>query len=144
MVRSKYHSPTQRRIGVFKLSAENSVPDDREVIDAFERYVDERSTRGVLFAKAVVSISFDGTTIMVVFDPSSVGASDDAFLGASPFRTLAEFVGTPIAFADEDGHRLRSRVEKVHVALADGQDLGTMAAADLYRKGTGEEWKPGR
>ncbi|WP_411733457.1 hypothetical protein [Paeniglutamicibacter sp.] len=125
------------------MSIENSVPDDREVIDAFERYVDERATSGVLFAKAVVSISFDGATIMVVFDPSSAGASNDAFLAVSPFHTLAEFVGTPIAFADEEGRRLRSRVEKVHVALADGQDLGTMAAADLYRKGAGGEWKPG-
>ncbi|MDJ0355952.1 hypothetical protein [Paenarthrobacter sp. PH39-S1] len=125
------------------MSLEVSVLDDGEVIGAFERYVDERSTSGVLFAEAVVSISFDGTTIMVVFDPSSAGASSEAFLAVNPFDTLAEFVGMPIAFADEDGRRLRSRVEKVHVALADGQNLGTMTAADLYRKGTGGEWAPG-
>ncbi|MGN5734574.1 hypothetical protein [Arthrobacter psychrochitiniphilus] len=125
------------------MSLENSLPDDREIIAAFERYVDERATNGVLFAKSVVSITFDGTTVMVVFDPSSVGASDAAFLGANPFDTLAEFVGTPIAFADDDGRRLRSRVEKVHVALADGQDLGTITTAALYRKGAGDQWKLG-
>lgn len=122
---------------------ETSIPNDREVIEAFERYLDERSTSGVLFAKAVISISFDGTTIMAVFDPPSVGASTDAFLAVNPFDTLAEFVGTPIAFADEEGRRLRSRVEKVHVALADGKDIGTMTVSELYRKGAGGEWKPG-
>ncbi|PYI65926.1 hypothetical protein CVV68_16090 [Arthrobacter livingstonensis] len=135
--------PMQWRIRDVKMSLENSLPDDREIIAAFEGYVDERATNGVIFAKSVISITFDGTTVMVVFEPSSVGASDGAFLGASPFETLAEFVGTPIAFADEEGRRLRSRVEKVHVAFADGKDLGTMTTAALYRKGAGDEWKPG-
>ena len=80
---------------------------------------------------------------MVIFDPPSAGASSEAFLAANPFDTLAEFVGTPIAFANEDGRRLRSRVENVHVAFADGRSLGTMTAADLYRNGTGGEWAPG-
>lgn len=130
-------------IGDFNLSLDTSVPDDQEVIDAFARYINERVTNDVLSAQAVVSISFDGTTVMVVFDPSTVRASNGAFLAVNPFDTLAEFVGIPISFADEEGRRLRSRVEKIHVALADGRDLGTMSAAALYRKGTRQEWEPG-
>lgn len=79
-------------------------------------------------------LTFYRATVIVVFDPSTVRASNGALLAVNPFDTLAEFVGMPISFADEEERRLRTRVENVHVALADGRDLGTVSVADLYRK----------
>lgn len=116
---------------------------DTDVISSFEEFVKERSDSGVLFAKAVTSIMFDGVTVLAVFDPEVVGAEVGAFLSANPFETLAQFVGTPVAFADEEGRRLRTRVRTVSVALSDGRNLGSSMVADLYRSGTGQGWTPG-
>jgi hypothetical protein len=97
----------------------------------------------VLFAEAVTSITFDDTTVMVTFDPPTAGAEEQAFLAANPFDTLAEFAGIPIAFGDDQGRRLRTRVEKVTVALPDGRTLVTVTRSAVYRRGTGGAWKQG-
>lgn len=116
---------------------------DREVIATFEEFVQERSNSGVLFAKAVVSIMFDGSAVLAVFDPLTAGAEEDAFLAVNPFETLAQFIGTPMAFANTKGQRIRTRVAMVSVALSSGRDLGSLSVAELYRAGTGREWEPG-
>lgn len=116
---------------------------DEEVILAFEEFVQERSNSGVLFAKAVVSIMFDGSAVLAIFDPLAAGAEEEAFLALNPFETLAQFIGTPMVFANAEGQRLRTRVTAISVALSSGRDLGSLSVADLYRAGTGQEWKPG-
>lgn len=125
------------------MSVESTVPSDEEVIEAFQAYVDERAASGVLFAKAVVSVTFDGSTLLVKFDPSSAGCTEDAFVSLNPFETLAQFAGTPVAFTDDVGRKLRTRVELVRAVFSDGRDLGTMTVPELFRKGAGLEWKPG-
>jgi hypothetical protein len=118
-------------------------PTDDEVLRAFNSYVSEQADAGVLFAKAVSSLMFDGSNLMATFDPSSVGADEDAFLAASPFNTLAEFMGTPVAFADAEGQRLRRRVATISATLRSGRDLGTVSVSSVYRAGTGSDWEPG-
>jgi hypothetical protein len=125
------------------MSEEAAGPSNEQIIDAFQKYLDERAADGVLYAKAVVSVIFDGSTVLAKFDPSAVGATEETFLFANPYDTLAEFVGTPVAFADGEGKRLRSRVERVRATFSDGRDLGSMTAAELFRKGTGTEWRVG-
>lgn len=122
------------------MSQEVTRPSDEEVIQAFRSYLDERLASGVLFAKAVTSLTFDGGILSATFDPSSVGVTEEVFLYANPFDTLAEFVGTPIAFDDEEGRKLRTRVRQVRATFEDGRDLGSISAAELFFKGTGTEW----
>lgn len=118
-------------------------PTDAEVLEAFNSYVHERADAGVLFAKAVTSLMFDGTTLLATFDPAAAGAEEDAFLAANPFDSLAEFIGTPVAFADDDGRRLRRRVVTIRAALENGRDLGSVPVTSVYRAGTGQKWEPG-
>lgn len=116
---------------------------DEEVIVSFESFVKERADSGVLFAQAVTSIIFDGSTVLATFDPATAGAEVEAFLAANPFETLAQFIGRPVAFANDEGKRLRTRVRSVSVALSNGRNLGFSSVADLYQAGTGQEWEPG-
>jgi hypothetical protein len=119
-------------------------PTDDDVLHAFNSYVRERADAGVLFAKAVSSLMFDGATLLATFNPVSAGAEEDAFLAPNPFDSLAEFMGTPVAFADLEGQRLRRRVSTVSATLRSGRDLGSVSVSDIYRAGTGQDWEPGK
>jgi hypothetical protein len=121
-----------------------SYPTDDEVLRAFNSFVTERAEAGVLFAKALSSLMFDGSTLMATFDPSSVGVDEEAFLAANPFDSLAEFMGTPVAFADTEGQRLRQRVNTISATLRSGRDLGSVPVSSIYRAGTGQDWEPGK
>lgn len=119
-------------------------PTDDEVLQAFNSYVKERADAGVLFAKAVSSLMFDGSTLLATFDPASAGAEEDAFLAANPFESLAEFIGTPVAFADLEGQRIRRRVSTISATLRSGRDLGSVPVSAVYRASTGQDWEPGK
>lgn len=125
------------------MPVKNEIPDDQEVLDSFAEFIQERKKAGNLYAESVVSLLFDGSTILATFDPPRSGIKTSALLGVSPLQTLAEFIGIPVTFADEQGIRLRKRVQNVHVSLVDGQDLGSMDVAELYKIGTGQTWSPG-
>ena len=91
-----------------------------------------------MIAKAVTDISFTDRVIRVTFDPSSIGLDTASFESANPFDNLAEFVGTPIAFNDDVGIRLRPAIDAVQTFLPDGTSLGEMTAAEIHTMGTGE------
>jgi hypothetical protein len=131
-------------VAVRSLTDATSCPTDDEVLRAFESYVTERAEAGVLFAKALSSLMFDGSTLMATFDPSAVGVDEEAFLAANPFDSLAEFMGTPVAFADTEGQRLRQRVSTISATLRSGRDLGSVPVSSIYHAGTGQDWEPGK
>ena len=114
-------------------------PTPAEVEAAFTAYLDQRASSGVLIAKAVQSVVFENGTLRVTFDPEAAGIDRELFLSVNPFDNMAEFVGTPIAFANEEGARLRTVVERVSTQLSDGTDLGSLTAAEIYEIGTGEK-----
>ncbi len=120
-------------------SAAPAQPTGPEVEAAFTAYLDERASAGVLIAQAVQSVTFDGGTVRVIFSPQAAGIDLDLFLTVNPFDNLAEFAGTPMAFANDEGARLRTVVERVTTELSDGTQLGTLTAAEIYEMGTGEK-----
>lgn len=126
------------------MSDPSEQPSDDEVLEAFNLYVRERARAGVLYAEAVSSLMFDGSTLLATFNPAAAGAEEDTFLAVNPFDSLAEFIGTPVAFADDEGQRFRRRVSTISAALRSGRDLGSVPVSSLYRAGTGCEWEPGK
>jgi hypothetical protein len=55
----------------------------------------------------------------------------------SPFDNQAKWLGTPVAFNDEEGVWLRQTVQRVDVIDAAGTSLGSMTAAELNKMGAG-------
>ena len=117
---------------------------DAEAQAEFQAYIDERAAAGVMVAKAVTSVTVTDGIVTATFDPAAAGLPQAVFNDLNPFPNLAEFVGSPMAFADEQGDRLRTRVTRVDTVNVDGTPLGSSTAAELYYGGTGQELPDGQ
>ena len=111
-----------------------------EIIDVFSEFINERAASGVLFAQVVSDISYKDRIVSITFDPVGKGIDITLFNSINPFSNLAEFAGTPIAFNDNIGIRLRSAIDGVRTVLADGTPLGTMTTEEIYSIGTVDEF----
>ncbi len=77
------------------------------MLQAFNDYFAERSSKGVVLAKAVSEVRFEGGIVQVTFDPAKAGSrGTSSFDYTNPFPNLASFVASPIAFNDEVGNRI--------------------------------------
>ena len=129
------------QVELFKLEKkplEALPPSTTEIVGAFRDYISERAAAGVLLAQVVSGVVYNKRMVQVTFDPASKGIDTEVLLGVSPFSNLAEFAGTPIAFNDSLGKRLRPEIDAVETFLADGTNLGRLSTAELYQMGTGE------
>ncbi|MBE1552251.1 hypothetical protein GGC64_006338 [Mycobacterium sp. OAS707] len=106
-------------------------PSDAQVKEAFESYINERATSGVMLAQSVTSVAVSGGIVTVTVDAKPV------VLELSPFDNLAKMFGTPVAFNDDEGVWLRQTVQRVDVVDAAGKSLGSMTAAELNKMGAG-------
>lgn len=114
-------------------------PVNVEVIAAFSAFLAERASAGVAAAKAVSSVRVKSRTLTVEFDHEVTGFDREALVDALPFENWAEFVGGPIVFDNLESNRLRAAVDRVATRLADGRDMGSLTAAELFKKGTGRD-----
>lgn len=118
--------------------AEAEISDD-QVRAEFQEFVNERANSGVMIAKAITSVTFSDGVVSVVFDPESIGMDRETFDYINAFPNLAKFIGTPMAFKDDQGNRLRTRVERIDTFDAAGNSLGSATKAEIYEMGTGEK-----
>ncbi len=112
-------------------AASRPAPTDAEVKQAFESYINERASSGVMLAQSVTSVTVTGGVVTVTVD------AKPAVLELSPFDNLAKLFGTPVAFNDDQGVWLRQTVQRVDVVDAAGKSLGSMTAAELNKMGAG-------
>ena len=105
-------------------------PTDAEVKQAFQAYIDERSSSGVMLAQSVTSVTVSNGVVTVAANPNPV-------LLESGSSNLAKLFGTPVAFNDDQGIWLRETVQRVDVVDAAGNSLGSMTAAELNKMGAG-------
>lgn len=98
---------------------------DAEVLQVFNDYFAERSSKGVVLAKAVSEVRFEGGAVRVTFDPARAGITREQFDYINPFPNLAGFVASPIAFNDEVGNRIRPSVQSIATVASDGASLGS-------------------
>jgi len=109
-----------------------------DVIAAFQGFINDRASAGVVIAKAATNVSFSNRVVTVTVDPSKVGLTLSDFQSINPFDNLAEFYGDPIMFDDETGTRLRPAIDSASVVLPDGTNMGSATTAQLYNWGTGK------
>ncbi|MDB6428045.1 hypothetical protein [Curtobacterium sp. 20TX0008] len=106
-------------------SADAPAVTDAEVLQVFNDYFAERSSKGVVLANAVSEVRFEGGVVQVTFDPAKAGITRDQFDYINPFPNLASFVASPIAFNDEVGNRIRPSVQSITTMASDGAPLGS-------------------
>ncbi|WP_141718927.1 hypothetical protein [Curtobacterium sp. ER1/6] len=106
-------------------SADAPAVTDAEVLQVFDDYFAERSSKGVVLAKAVSQVRFEGGIVQVTFDPAKAGITRDQFDYINPFPNLASFVASPIAFNDEVGNRIRPSVQSITTIASNGAPLGS-------------------
>lgn len=114
-----------------------SIPTEAEVVAAFQAFLDERAAAGVAAAQAVSRVQVDARTVTVEFDHQVAGFERRSLADALPFDNWAEFAGAPIMFDNPEGNYLRSGVDRVTTRFADGKEMGSMTAAELFQKATG-------
>lgn len=117
---------------------------EEEAVAEFQAFVDERKAHDVVIAKTITGVTISDGVVSVAFDPASAGIDQATFDSINPFPNLAEFVGTPMCFANEQGDRLRTVVKEVHATDAAGNIIGTATAAELYKIGTGDDLPAGQ
>lgn len=113
-------------------------PTDDEVRGAFAAFLKDRADNRVLLAKSA-DVSFEDGVVTVVFYPAAAVPDPAVLMELSPYENHAQFAGMPIVFENEEGRWLRQVVKRVETRLADGTDLGSLTAAQLYKIGTGQE-----
>lgn len=106
-------------------------PTNAQVKEAFESFINERASSGVMLAQSVTDVTVSDGVVTVTLD------ADPVVLDLSPFDNQAELFGVPVAFNDDDGVWLRKTVQRVDVVDADGNSLGSMTAAELNKMGAG-------
>lgn len=104
---------------------------DADVLEAFNSYLRELASSGVMVAKTVSNVTFSNGIVRVTFDPAMANISQEQFDQFTAFPNLARFVATPIAFSDDLGNRIRPMVDSIETVSADGSPLGTFSRADI-------------
>lgn len=122
---------------VLNMTSYQTPPTDEQIVEAFVSHAGERAAAGVMIAKAVTQVSFDGGRVTVVLDPAKSGAQYWALIETSAFENLADLFGIPAAFDDDKGVWLRTRVVAVGVRDVDGRPLGTRTTGELNYRATG-------
>jgi hypothetical protein len=106
---------------------------EAEVVAGFEAFFNERRAAGVVIANAVTKITYRNRVVQITFDPAAAGISQARFDYINPFKNLAEFSCTAIAFDDDIGNQLRPAIDRVETVRADGTPLGTLTAAEILK-----------
>ncbi|MBF4549684.1 hypothetical protein [Pseudoclavibacter sp. VKM Ac-2888] len=117
----------------------DEIASDIEVTDAFATYFTERAEAGVMLAKHVERVTLEGRAVVVHLNEAHNNVPLEVLLHLSPFDNLATFPGTVIAFNDELGARLRPRIDEVRVQRQNGEVIGSMSTAEIYKRGTGHD-----
>lgn len=111
-------------------------PTYEEVIAAYDEWISERSSKGVMFAQSALRVSFDEGAVTVTLDPEKSGATYSALMEASPFDNLADLFASPVAFDNDEGRWLRRRVERIIVVDIDGRELGRTTSGEANWRAT--------
>lgn len=114
-----------------------NAPTGAQAMAEFETFLAERADAGVLLAVGA-EVAYEAGKITVTFHPQAAVPDAAALISVSPYDNHAEFAGTPIAFANEQGEWLRRTVSEVHTRLPDGTPLGSLTSAQLYQLGAGK------
>lgn len=107
-----------------------------EANEMVRSFVLERSASKVLMAAAFTDIDLTEGNLTASWSEAAIGkAKSDLLLEINPFENLAIWLGTPLAFDNEQGRQIRQHVHTVSVIGPFG--VGSISAQDLYERATG-------
>ncbi len=108
-----------------------------EAVGLVAAFLQERTEAGVMMAPALAELRFDDGVLTSVWNVDAIGqAKSDVLLEVNPFENLAQFLGSPMSFDNEEGRQIRQHVKAISVIGPFG--VGTLTSAELYERGTGE------
>lgn len=114
-----------------------------DVVSEFWDFFRERAESGVVLGAAVSEVCLEGGVLTVTFDAGSAGVEEGAMVSTSAFDNWAFFAGTPVAFTNEQGSRLRAEVEQVDTRLASGRSMGSAPVGEIFERGAGRPLEAG-
>lgn len=106
---------------------------ETEVVAAFQSFMSERATAGVVLAQTVTDISYSDRIVRITFDPAAAGIDQATFdFIVEPWGgNIANFAATAVAFTDDVGDRLRPVIDAIETVQSNGTPLGTYTAAQI-------------
>lgn len=108
-----------------------------QAVAAVQAYIDERAAAGVQMADAFTELKLIDGVLTATWSEAAIGKEkSEILLDLNPFDDLAEWLGTPLAFDNEEGRQIRQHVDAVSVIGPFG--VGKLSARDLYERGTGQ------
>ncbi|MCK0113284.1 hypothetical protein MWU75_14135 [Ornithinimicrobium sp. F0845] len=107
-----------------------------DAVAGVRAYIAERRSAGVMMAEAFTSIELIEGVLTTTWNEDAVGKEkSEVLLELNPFENLATFIGTPLAFENEQGRQIRQHVHAVSVVGPFG--VGTLTTQEIYQRATG-------
>lgn len=107
-----------------------------EAVQRVRAFVAERAAAGVLMADAFTQVELSDGVLTGTWSENAIGKEkSDILIGLNPFENLATWLGTPLAFDNEEGRQIRQHVHTVTVIGPFG--VGGLSTRELYERATG-------
>lgn len=107
-----------------------------QAVAAVQAFIHERAAAGVMMADAFTDLELVDGVLTATWSEESIGKEkSDILLDLNPFENLAMWLGSPLAFDNEEGRQIRQHVRSVSVIGPFG--VGSMDVRDLYERATG-------
>lgn len=119
----------------FEQAPENPITAD-EAVSAVRDFIAQRASAGVVMAEAFTDVQLSDGVLTAAWSEQAIGKQrSDTLLSVQPFEDLAVFVGTPLAFNNEQGRQIRQHIHTVSVIGPFG--VGNKSIRELYGRATG-------
>lgn len=107
-----------------------------EAVSAVRDYIAQRASAGVMMAEAFTDVELSNGVLTASWSEQALGKDKSAtLLSVNPFDDLSIFIGTPLAFDNEQGRQIRQHVHTVSVIGPFG--VGSKSTRELYERATG-------
>lgn len=108
-----------------------------QAVEAVQAFIDERAASGVMIADAFTELGIVDGVLTATWSEAAIGKEkSDILLESNPYDDLAEWLGTPLSFDNEEGRQIRQHVRSVSVIGPFG--VGAKSVSELYERATGK------
>ncbi|MGN0095947.1 MAG: hypothetical protein ACI38U_07785 [Corynebacterium sp.] len=126
----KVEEPDRDDSSTVEETPEQSGPTDQEIEAAFNDFLQERVDNVPAFSPGAHA-TFANRVVTATFQVT------DANRSFIEMMDLTDVAGSPIAFNDDQGERLRPAVDRVDVVDQDGNSLGSATTEEIHERATG-------
>lgn len=107
-----------------------------QAVTLVQGFIDERAASRVIMADAFTDLELIEGVLTATWSEAAIGKEkSDLLLELNPFENLAQWLGIPMSFDNEEGRQIRQHVHTVSIIGPFG--VGRMSARELYGRATG-------